>query len=619
MYNRGPLNTGLCPAGRKYRYSGTSLSEHLTRRAAPLSPSPLPPTPPIHCIQREFSLPLSFWLHCPPSSVGTGHSPVGPIQFTSGLHKNLDVPLSNNKSTPKMDYPPSTSSRYTSPTPPQKHECPETQTQTQTQTQHAQSSHPRRLGLGSGQGLLQQGVVKLVQPQDSALPLAASLQSPRRAPSSPRAPPATALSSSGAPGPAQPQPPNVSTTSTPARAQEPSCCDQQPLLSSPWSTSPQQTTDQEPTRANTRAPTANSSLHQSRRGQSLDGRGQAQGRLLSPRPASSSCSDSSKTSVLSATATSASPNSSSGSCDTGKDHGGTRERGSRPLHTGSSQSSSASLTTTSHATAQGNLPPRPPPFQQGVSSSSPPMSHPPPATGPRQPQQQQNPSEQQKHAAAPPTLQPVNYGSHYHLPTGHAPPPPPPQYGYPPPGQPVDQYRQSPTGPPPHSLALPSMRSFDHQQQHPQNQQYPHQPQQPHAQHAPPQYAQHPQHHPMGSTMAPGPHMGYFTINQQPYGIHDPMGMRYGLPPGLYDPRMQLSGGRHKKVRDRVAGTRARLPVISESPPVAAREQACLPGVVAMGLSSNRVAVHSHVKHHHHATTERSLSSHVFRSFPGCC
>lgn len=48
--------------------------------------------------------------------------------------------------------------------------------------------------------------------------------------------------------------------------------------------------------------------------------------------------------------------------------------------------------------------------------------------------------------------------------------------------------------------------------------------------------------------MAPGPHMGYFSIQPQPY-MHDPMGMRYGLPPGLYDPRMQLSGGRHKKVR----------------------------------------------------------------------
>ena len=55
----------------------------------------------------------------------------------------------------------------------------------------------------------------------------------------------------------------------------------------------------------------------------------------------------------------------------------------------------------------------------------------------------------------------------------------------------------------------------------------------------------------MGSTMAPGSHMGYFAIHPQPYGIHDPMAMRYGLPPGIYDPRMQLSGGRHKKVRGR--------------------------------------------------------------------
>lgn len=508
-----------------------------------------------------------------------------------------------------MDYPPSTSSRYTSPTPPQqKHEYqqarsePETQAQTQTQhtqhTQHAQGHHPHRLGLGSGSGRgpLQQGVVELVQPQDSALPLAASPQSPRRPPSSPRAPPGTALSSSGASGPAQPPPSNLP-TSTPARAQEPPPCrDQQPLLSCPWSSSPRQPTDQEHTPARSHAPTAGSSLPQGPRGQSSDGRGQAQGRLLSPRPASSSCSDSSKASVLSATATSAGPSSSpsssssSGSSDTCKDHDGTRERGtSRPLRTGASQSSPATLATTSHASVPGRLPPCPPPFSQGVPPPSPPMSHPPPAAGPRQPQQQQS-SEQQKHA--PPTLQPVNYpGSHYHLhPTqaGHGPPPPPPQYGYPPPGQPVDQYRQSPTGPPPHSLALPSMRSFDHQQQqgqpqhpiqqHPQGQQYPHQPQQTHGQHAPPQYAQHPQHHPMGSTMAPGPHMGYFTINQQPYGMHDPMGMRYGLPPGLYDPRMQLSGGRHKKVRGRVAETRARLPVnVGGRPSVAACEQACPP------------------------------------------
>lgn len=50
--------------------------------------------------------------------------------------------------------------------------------------------------------------------------------------------------------------------------------------------------------------------------------------------------------------------------------------------------------------------------------------------------------------------------------------------------------------------------------------------------------------------------MGYFSIQPQPYGMHDPMGMRYGLPPGLYDPRMQLSGGRHKKVRIVVLRTR---------------------------------------------------------------
>lgn len=44
------------------------------------------------------------------------------------------------------------------------------------------------------------------------------------------------------------------------------------------------------------------------------------------------------------------------------------------------------------------------------------------------------------------------------------------------------------------------------------------------------------------------PHVGYFSIQPQPY-IHDPMAnMRYGMPPGMYDPRMQLSGGRHKKV-----------------------------------------------------------------------
>lgn len=85
--------------------------------------------------------------------------------------------------------------------------------------------------------------------------------------------------------------------------------------------------------------------------------------------------------------------------------------------------------------------------------------------------------------------------------------------------------------------------------------------------------------------------MGYFTINQQPYGMHDPMGMRYGLPPGLYDPRMQLSGGRHKKVRGQSGGNaRARLPVVSGGLFAAVCERARLRGEVVMGPSS-RVTV----------------------------
>ena len=89
--------------------------------------------------------------------------------------------------------------------------------------------------------------------------------------------------------------------------------------------------------------------------------------------------------------------------------------------------------------------------------------------------------------------------------------------------------------------------------------------------------------------MAPGPHMGYFTINQQPYSMHDPMGMRYGLP-GLYDPRMQLSGGRHKKVRGRVAETRARSSCCLGESSVAVCEQTRLPGAVVM-WSSKTVTV----------------------------
>lgn len=35
--------------------------------------------------------------------------------------------------------------------------------------------------------------------------------------------------------------------------------------------------------------------------------------------------------------------------------------------------------------------------------------------------------------------------------------------------------------------------------------------------------------------------------------------------------------------------------------------------------SSNRVTITVILTITHHATMERSLSSHVFRSFPGCC
>ncbi|PSR75991.1 hypothetical protein BD289DRAFT_447185, partial [Coniella lustricola] len=87
---------------------------------------------------------------------------------------------------------------------------------------------------------------------------------------------------------------------------------------------------------------------------------------------------------------------------------------------------------------------------------------------------------------------------------------------------------------------------YSHVQHHPQQQ-----PQQPPPQHHHPGHYQPHMHHmppgaPMGSTMAPAPHMSYFSIQPQPYALHDPM-LRYNLSQGIYDPRMQLSGGRHKK------------------------------------------------------------------------
>lgn len=93
---------------------------------------------------------------------------------------------------------------------------------------------------------------------------------------------------------------------------------------------------------------------------------------------------------------------------------------------------------------------------------------------------------------------------------------------------PSDPYRPSPT-------TLPSMRTLDHRQ--------------PQAQ---------PQHGiPMGAHMAgptmPAPasaHMGYYGVHpSHMYGLPDPNAMRFALAPGMaHDPRIALSGGRHKKV-----------------------------------------------------------------------
>lgn len=51
--------------------------------------------------------------------------------------------------------------------------------------------------------------------------------------------------------------------------------------------------------------------------------------------------------------------------------------------------------------------------------------------------------------------------------------------------------------------------------------------------------------------MGPGPAMGYYNVPTHPYGMHaDPTGaMRFSIAPGMPpDPRIAMSGGRHKKV-----------------------------------------------------------------------
>lgn len=49
---------------------------------------------------------------------------------------------------------------------------------------------------------------------------------------------------------------------------------------------------------------------------------------------------------------------------------------------------------------------------------------------------------------------------------------------------------------------------------------------------------------------APAHHMGYYGMHApHMYGLPDPNAMRFALAPGMaHDPRISLSGGRHKKV-----------------------------------------------------------------------
>jgi hypothetical protein len=118
------------------------------------------------------------------------------------------------------------------------------------------------------------------------------------------------------------------------------------------------------------------------------------------------------------------------------------------------------------------------------------------------------------------------------------------QAAYPPPGMPpVSQYMYTTQSIPsdhyrPNPTTLPSMRTLDHRQPQPQSQ----------PQHGIPMGAH------MAAPMTPAPapvHMGYYGVHPHShmYGLSDPNQMRFALAPGLaHDPRIALSGGRHKKV-----------------------------------------------------------------------
>ncbi|KAK3991025.1 transcriptional regulatory protein moc3 [Cladorrhinum sp. PSN332] len=140
------------------------------------------------------------------------------------------------------------------------------------------------------------------------------------------------------------------------------------------------------------------------------------------------------------------------------------------------------------------------------------------------------------HQPTGPPRQPVSYAGPMSYPSaGLA---PASHYPYPQavPTSHTDHYRPTPT-------ALPSMRTLDHGHGHGHGQPQP-QPQQP-QQHALSMGAH------MGAPMAPAPtpaQMGYYNMHQHVYGLPDPNALRFALPQGLAaDPRIAMSGGRHKK------------------------------------------------------------------------
>ncbi|GAB1318581.1 Negative acting factor [Madurella fahalii] len=125
-----------------------------------------------------------------------------------------------------------------------------------------------------------------------------------------------------------------------------------------------------------------------------------------------------------------------------------------------------------------------------------------------------------------PPRQPVTYASPAPYPPAGM--PPVSHYVYPQAPPAADPYRPTPT-------ALPSMRTLDHRQ--PQAQ----------SQHGLPLGAH--MAAPMTPASAPPP-MGYYGVHPHAhmYGLPDPSAMRFALAPGLaHDPRIALSGGRHKK------------------------------------------------------------------------